>query len=105
MKHPKQNHKTPGHTPGPWHISGDDRCIYAKLTTVDGTAVEPLVAQCSKHTTSANANARLIAASPELLAALKDMIQAFEVVQTRRDYYPYQQALALIDRIEGSSNE
>lgn len=62
-------------TPGPWHASKDERCIYAKLQTTDGTYVETLIAQCSKITTSATANAALIAAAPEMFEAL-EKIQA-----------------------------
>lgn len=58
------------HTPGPWYV-GETRCIYSKLQTVDGTYVEPLIAQCTKLTTSADANAALIAAAPEMLEALE----------------------------------
>lgn len=58
-------------TPGPWYASKDDCCIYAKLQTTDGTHVEPLIAQCSKLTTSAKANAVLIAAAPEMFEVLQ----------------------------------
>ena len=61
------------HTPGPWYASDNERCIYAKLQTVDGTYVEPLIAQCTKLSTSANANAALIAASPEMFEALEKL--------------------------------
>lgn len=62
-------------TPGPWYASKDERCVYAKLQTTDGTYVEPLIAQCSKLTTSATANAALIAAAPEMLEMLQDILK------------------------------
>ena len=57
------------HTPGPGcavrnHIS-------AKITTVDGSKVFPTIALVDTATTAADRNARLIAAAPELLAALQ----------------------------------
>lgn len=91
-------------TPGPWFSSNDERCIYAKIQTVDGTYVEPLIAQCSKITTSANANAALIAAAPEMFEALENSLRLLEAIEretgyvttvTQRDYR------ALINKVRG----
>ena len=69
------------HTPGPWHWSGDSLThrqfdIYAPakspqqhICTVNNLSVEKLWARDADQ---AIANARLIAAAPDLLAALKD---------------------------------
>lgn len=66
---------TAKHTPGPWKIGGDNK------TLVHGNDKLMVLAEC-KHThivkewcrpiETAQANARLIAAAPELLRAAKD---------------------------------
>jgi hypothetical protein len=55
------------HTPGPWHVDGRDVCAW------DGKT-ETTICECYAHTSigrhDGEANARLIAAAPDLLAAL-----------------------------------
>ena len=67
------------HTPGPWHADGLEiwatKAVRFNLTTV-GT---PMIAAVWAHAdmeggSPANANARLIAAAPELLGALQNMM-------------------------------
>lgn len=72
---------TTNHTAGPW--AHDDHEIYSEQTD-HGAAI------CTMNTTSAHftkdeaeANARLIAAAPELLAAL---IQAYSFMVTNKEY-------------------
>ena len=65
------------HTPGPWIVEPDARVGSITVTHTDGTnrshvAVCPQMTLCEEHG-SLLANARLIAASPDLLAALQDM--------------------------------
>jgi len=62
---------THGHTPGPWTYNGINHAVYA---VYDESAYS--VANCTKNAVGtpedhADANCRLIAAAPELLAALK----------------------------------
>ena len=64
------------HTPGPWHIATEpDSGNYA--ITVKSPGISSHVANifagrlCEEHGGSAYANARLIAAAPDLLAALE----------------------------------
>lgn len=54
------------HTPGPWRVRPHDIGL-----TVETEAGEPVALPCSTPTVSAPGNARLIAAAPALLAALK----------------------------------
>ena len=67
---------SPKHTPGPWHTGGqDDRIIYA----ADGFAVADATVFHGRHRSKDAAptethNARLIAAAPELLDALKVLL-------------------------------
>lgn len=56
------------HTPGPWHAGGNGTIIYAN----DGWGVaNATVFHWRQEPGTAEANARLIAAAPELLAALE----------------------------------
>ena len=62
------------HTPGPWYVTGDN--IHAGYTTPGGDRVDRWVATISagqndKPRMVDYANARLIAAAPDLLAALE----------------------------------
>lgn len=62
-----------GHTPGPW-------TLFDRL--VQGRGGAPVAAVHGPH---AYANARLIAAAPELLAALKDAYAALDYAQAQVD--------------------
>jgi len=57
------------HTPGPWHVSPDMRGVGNLPVAGVEDANDQAVANCGRGGDSA-ANARLIAAAPELLAAL-----------------------------------
>lgn len=111
------------HTPGPWVISVDAR--YPAEPCVDAVVDDVVwhVALCHNgpgpEDASAEANARLIAAAPELLAALKDALPllranlqkltdissqprsetagAFRAAKTRHDA-----AVALIEKVESA---
>lgn len=89
------------HTPGPWIVSLDPRypsepCIDA---VIDGVAWH--IALCHNASGpddgSAEANARLIAAAPELLATVKDALPLL-----RADPSRYEAALGVLARIEDS---
>ena len=79
------------HTPGPWkHIGGwavysqDDRplaraaCAFAADCLRESSEDERWNAESAIPDSEAESNARLIAAAPELLAALKRIIDDFE---------------------------
>jgi len=58
------------HTPGPWRVNHADNDPRTRLRVyTNGT--ESLVADCDGATPDSKANARLIAAAPELLARLE----------------------------------
>lgn len=94
-------------TPGPWNVANDSQClIYAKIMTVDGTPVEPLVAQVSRYTTSAQANATLIAAAPEMLEALERHVKLLESIERETGYctrVTQDEAYKLIAKARGES--
>lgn len=61
------------HTPGPWEREG----LLVTSTRRDAEGVRLLVAKClSAYDSAVEADARLIAAAPELLAALEAMVSA-----------------------------
>lgn len=55
------------HTPGPWRDGGSEKD--GKFTTYFVSSPPNCIASCSERDGSSEANARLIAAAPELLAA------------------------------------
>jgi hypothetical protein len=68
---------SPAHTPGPWKMSGSTTAVYRAVQ--DGNWAghsdlnEPIawLTDTGRNAEETEANARLIAAAPELLAALK----------------------------------
>jgi hypothetical protein len=62
------------HTPGPWHADLPEK-IHPRF--VRDTA-EVVIAYCDRGLEEAKANARLIAAAPELLASLRHAVEACE---------------------------
>lgn len=72
----------PHHTPGPWHIGAGNGAgaIFSDegrmlLTEAGGTTLFPIATVCYGYRDDEDeANAHLIAAAPDLLAALKDLL-------------------------------
>jgi len=64
------------HTPGPWHYSGVDALPRVRVNREHSGTTGFLIADCNNSHLGgeAVANAKLIAAAPELLEALKGMI-------------------------------
>ena len=87
------------HTPGPWktwkskvrHRSIDGRTIIRKGTSVIAH-VTPV--QCAPLSAEVIANARLIAAAPEMLEACKSMLEAWACCQPEEGIIRIQAALA-----------
>ncbi len=74
------------HTPGPWTVSGCKLGNSAMVTHGNDGTFSPVIATVHDDGTRlpAEANARLIAAAPELLAALREADLELE----RADIYP-----------------
>jgi len=67
------------HTPGPWFLSGCDGCGDLWIET-DKTPIASARSQGPTEELRAEtkANARLVAAAPDLLAALEHCVEAYE---------------------------
>lgn len=90
------------HTPGPWHVGGKfDSIVY----DADGCAIANATTYHGKHADrAASENARLIAAAPDLLAALRDMVANYvDTYGDEGDDAPatVKAALAAIAKAEG----
>ena len=70
------------HTPGPWTVAGRD--VVGKLGEMD-----TCIAECFNHSSmdrhNAEANARLIAAAPELLEAVKISLEFLDRQNTPKN--------------------
>jgi len=112
---PRANTRTtPAHTPGPWHIEGysrgflekhhNDLCIFA-TPRIGFTPGEICRIRLPYHNWErTTANARLIAASPELLQALKRLINThtgaiWQTEEVQRNAWI--NAAEVIDQAEG----
>ena len=73
------------HTKGPWNIEGESTLNIVSRAAAKGRRISSLLATCEED----NANARLIAAAPEMLEALESVLKnnrlmnALEVSQRR----------------------
>jgi len=89
------------HTPGPWTyqvLDRDDGTSFMVSTVEDDPAKWQAVAECSFD--APKANARLIAAAPDLLAALEDIKKL--ATEAGIDYDPFEEiAAAAIAKARG----
>ena len=86
------------HTPGPWLTNESTEHWGRVNVTVCAAFTANEIATAWQGTTEVNrANARLIAAAPELLMALIQMLDAYEIPSVR------QQARALIAKATGGA--
>ena len=73
---------TPSHTPGPWKVAGRYGKYSDEITDANGQAIawvftrkaDPQIVTGVLDSPEGQANASLIAAAPELLAALKSIL-------------------------------
>ncbi len=68
----------PAHTPGPWQVWKQDAC---KVQAATGMVIVDFGIEChrlKRGVNEAKANARLIAAAPELLDALRGCVVKYE---------------------------
>ena len=87
--------KTAGHTPGPWRvIEQDDEMVISSDTSTDDVATV-------FGGDSIEANAKLIAAAPSLLEALKGMLEWARRVKQSNPGLEVLNAIIAIDKAEG----
>ena len=99
------------HTPGPWYIGKDfsdqGRHIYAEQMVCDDDGEEwhPLIASTDddERLVDWQANARLISAAPDLLEALKDMLDNHEDACTGYGEGAAEKARAAIAKATGAA--
>jgi hypothetical protein len=65
------------HTPGPWAIEKEK--TQGRILIRDNSEDETFVATIPHHWIKSKANARLIAAAPELLEALKSVVEKLDI--------------------------
>lgn len=94
------------HTPGPWQYSFEGGTVAFILESDGATVAKISVTENSTAHSTLAANARLIAAAPELLAALKDCV--FWYANRDDELWPFekqppeiQRAMAAIAKAEG----
>ena len=89
------------HIPGPWEVFNSHTGLWVMDSAEQGAICK--IEWCLED----EANARLIAAAPELLAALKRMWLYFGVRcdGTPRDWTVWREARAAIDKAEGRAVE
>lgn len=66
-----------GHTEGPWHVAYFEDENAAVIVTAEG---DGRIAEIRGNVPEEDANARLIAAAPDMLAALQDACKTLETV-------------------------
>lgn len=69
------------HTPGPWLVSPDGNVVSGRAGIVERIAVSIF---CSKE--RRDANARLIAAAPDMLEALRELLGDFVSIVTAANH-------------------
>ena len=92
------------HTPGPWHSQrphGSDIPVWGVDEKSRGCVA--LVNMSAERATEAAANARLIAAAPEMYEALKALVESldWEAKRSGTTYAGHEDARAAIAKAEG----
>jgi hypothetical protein len=64
------------HTPGPWHVGCEDRHDQPQVLSMCGELIAVVAHECVKQPPELQANARLIAAAPDMYEALKRISKA-----------------------------
>lgn len=98
------------HTPGPWRFSDNTKwwktnpfSVTVPKKGVHGTAVANIPARATISMEEAQANARLIAAAPDLLAALNAMLTHMGLDEDEWTKPTFDQARAAIAKATGES--
>lgn len=97
------------HTPAPWRVERQNPIPTTGEWMIAGAKPGYLAEVRNCGSGSVEANARLIAAAPDLLEALIEMTNALDLMQWKRLGStlgkPYEKARAAIARVTGEMNE
>lgn len=95
--------KGASHTPGPWFVSEFAGALIVRADLGDGESVDvaALMDEGSTEDVTIEANARLIAAAPELLDALRRSLWLIEVEHKLDGQHITRDARAAIAKAEG----
>ena len=90
------------HTPGPWIY--DSGCFYAECQmSSDGMTCEaPIAEMLEGRPEDSRGNAKLISLAPEMLAGIKEMLDAIEYAGTQlvgREYEAKEQLREILSRL------
>ena len=89
------------HTPGPWRIGGKHSNGAVVIRGAEATSEVAIVLQNDQQHT-ADVNADLIAAAPDLLEALQGLLKRFESIAENACYYDeYTDSYAAIGKAVG----
>lgn len=66
------------HTPGPWRVANDQECDAFFIQIISGPKKDIAIVYLAVEDSHGEANARLIAAAPELLDALRLLLEHSE---------------------------
>ena len=94
----KHTHMKTEHTKGPWRTEGWENLV---VNSADGQTMTLAAGGKDASLDELKANARLIAAAPELLAALKAIADYVAVMHGHRGGDILQYAIAAINKAEG----
>lgn len=101
-----------GHTPGPWHIFASGLAAsrnQVEINDPEGLSVAYVLKFVPEYVQQSNANARLIAAAPELLEALKEIEAALYVDENTgewrlRESWDHPKMFAALSRAQGTAS-
>lgn len=88
------------HTPGPWHVTGKGLSRYVEGRVRPGVLQEVAWCGATEVSEQMEANARLIAAAPELLEQLQEMVRLAE----HEGWEGFEKARAAIEKATGASH-
>jgi hypothetical protein len=90
------------HTPGPWVVRGEAKYSGFGVNDANGKSVASFPSTMTRGDGEKSANAALIAAAPDMLAALRDALPLLKGHQESPEKAErYQNALAAIAKAEG----
>ena len=89
------------HTPGPWNRQKSYATFYVEARLPDGLIQEVAAIGPTQHTEQQEANAKLIAAAPDLLAALNAMMTHMGMDEDEWNKPTFDQARSAIAKATG----